>query len=178
MNRSSTYSKQVQLVMQVLPFVARQHPRDLFDVKYLLDNEGLTTDIRKALMLYSASHNRPMAELLRPHYKGIRSIYEGEFANMAEKNVPLVEHLAVRESLVELIHQGLTDSEKGFLISCLRYIHDHWCIASSGSTLRYLSFEELYRKRLDLVGVSTRWVALSSLAVKGTTWGCWAAHCD
>ena len=158
MNRSSTYYKQVQLVMQVLPFVARQHPRDLFDVKYSLDNEGLTTDICKALLVYLASHNRPMAELLRPHYKDIRSIYEGEFANMAEKNVPLVELLAVRESLVELIHQGLTDSGKGFLLSRLLYIHDHWYIASSGSTLGYLSFDELYRKRLDSVGVSTRWV--------------------
>ena len=114
MNRSSTYYKQVQLVMEVLPFVARQHPRDLFDVKYLLDNEGLTTDKCKALLVYLASHNRPMAELLRPHYKDIRSIYWGEFANMAEKNVPLVELLAVRESLVELIHQRLTDSEKDF----------------------------------------------------------------
>jgi predicted nucleotidyltransferase component of viral defense system len=95
----------------------RQHPRDLFDVKWLLENEGLTDEIRKALLVYLSSHNRPMAELLRPQYKDIAAIYDGEFANMAEKDVPLDELIAVRERLVELIHQGLTDSEKGFLLS-------------------------------------------------------------
>ena len=95
----------------------RQHPRDLFDVKWLLDNEGLTDDIRKAFLVYLSSHNRPMAELLKPQYKELSAIYAGEFANMAETDVPLEELVAVRERLVELIHQGLTESEKGFLLT-------------------------------------------------------------
>jgi len=95
----------------------RQHPRDLFDVKWLLENEGLTDDIRKAFLVYLSSHNRPMAELLKPQYKELSAIYAGEFANMAETDVPLEELAAVRERLVELIHQGLTESEKGFLLS-------------------------------------------------------------
>jgi len=95
----------------------RQHPRDLFDVKWLLDNEGLTDEIRKAFLVYLSSHNRPMAELLKPQYKELSAIYAGEFANMAERDVPLEELVAVRERLVELIHQGLTESEKGFLLS-------------------------------------------------------------
>ena len=95
----------------------RQHPRDLFDVKWLLENEGLTDEIRKALIVYLSSHNRPVAELLRPQFKDISAIYAGEFANMAETDVPLEELLAVRERLVELIHLGLTDAEKGFLLS-------------------------------------------------------------
>lgn len=95
----------------------RQHPRDLFDIKWLLENEGLTDEIRKVFLVYLSSHNRPMAELLRPQYKDISAIYAGEFANMTETDVPLEELVAVRERLVELIHQGLTDSEKGFLLS-------------------------------------------------------------
>jgi len=95
----------------------RQHPRDLFDVKWLLDNEGLTDEIRKAFLVYLLGHNRPMAELLKPQYKELSAIYAGEFANMAETDVPLEELAAVRERLVELIHQGLTESEKGFLLS-------------------------------------------------------------
>jgi predicted nucleotidyltransferase component of viral defense system len=95
----------------------RQHPRDLFDVKWLLDNEGLTDEIRKAFLVYLSSHNRPMAELLKPQYKELSAIYAGEFASMAETDVPLEELVAVRERLVELIHQGLTESEKGFLLS-------------------------------------------------------------
>lgn len=95
----------------------RQHPRDLFDVKWLLENEGLTEEIRKAFLVYLSSHNRPMAELLKPQYKDLSAIYAGEFANMAETDVPLEELLVIRERLVELIHQGLTESEKGFLLS-------------------------------------------------------------
>ena len=95
----------------------RQHPRDLFDVKWLLENEGLTDEIRKALLVYLSSHNRPMAELLKPQFKDISAIYAGEFANMAETDVPLEELEAVRDRLVALIHQGLTENEKAFLLS-------------------------------------------------------------
>lgn len=95
----------------------RQHPRDLFDVKWLLENEGLNDEIRKALIIYLASHNRPMAELLKPQFKDISAIYAGEFANMAETDVPLEELVAVRARLVGLIYQGLSDNEKAFLLS-------------------------------------------------------------
>ncbi|MDC9720171.1 MAG: hypothetical protein PSN46_05505 [Gammaproteobacteria bacterium] len=36
---------------------------------------------------------------------------------MAESDVPLEELVSVRERLLALIHQGLTESEKGFLLS-------------------------------------------------------------
>lgn len=95
----------------------RQHPRDLFDVKWLLENEGLTDEIRMALIVYLSCHNRPMAELLRPKYKDISAVYSVEFVNMAETEVSLDDLLTARERLVTLIHQGLTDREKAFLLS-------------------------------------------------------------
>jgi predicted nucleotidyltransferase component of viral defense system len=36
----------------------RQHPRDLFDIFLLLENEGITDAIRKAFVVYLCSHNR------------------------------------------------------------------------------------------------------------------------
>ncbi len=98
----------------------RQHPRDLYDIKWLLENEGLTDDLRKALLVYITSHNRPMAELLNPKLKNIRSIYEGEFANMAEKDVPVEELETARQQLIELIHAGLTRDERQFLLTFKR----------------------------------------------------------
>ncbi len=38
----------------------RQHPRDLFDVMQLFANEGITPGIRRAFVVYLASHNRPV----------------------------------------------------------------------------------------------------------------------
>lgn len=95
----------------------RQHPRDLFDVKGLLDNEGLTDELRKALIVYMISHNRPVAELLRPRFKDISGLYQGEFKSMAEQDVSLEELEAAREQLVEVINASLTDQERDFLLS-------------------------------------------------------------
>ena len=95
----------------------RQHPRDLFDIKQLLDNEGLTVDLRKAMLVYIISHPRPIAELLRPHFKDISAVYEGEFRNMADQDIPQAELEAAREQLVRLIHTSLTPQERAFLLS-------------------------------------------------------------
>jgi hypothetical protein len=42
----------------------RQHPRDLFDVRDLLANEGIDDVLRKAFIVYLLSHDRPMSEVL------------------------------------------------------------------------------------------------------------------
>jgi predicted nucleotidyltransferase component of viral defense system len=95
----------------------RQHPRDLFDVMWLLNNEGLTDDIRKALIVYIISHPRPIAELLNPGIKDIKQIYAGEFANMSEEEVSLEELEEIRVFLIELINVELTEKERQFLLS-------------------------------------------------------------
>jgi hypothetical protein len=40
-----------------------QHPRDLFDIDMLFKNEGLPKKVRKAFIVYLASHSRPMIEI-------------------------------------------------------------------------------------------------------------------
>ena len=98
----------------------RQHPRDLFDVKMLLDNEGLTENLRKALLVYIISHNRPISELLRPHFKDIAGLYEGEFQSMAHIEVPLSELETTRENLVDLVNSSITKQERQFLLTFKR----------------------------------------------------------
>lgn len=95
----------------------RQHPRDLFDVKLLLDNEGFSDELRKALLVYIISHPRPVAELLRPRFSDISTLYEGEFRHMAEVDVPLAELYTARQKIVELINQSMTNEERSFLLS-------------------------------------------------------------
>ncbi len=95
----------------------RQHPRDLFDVKLLLENEGITDDIRKAFVIYLASHPRPMSELLKPNLKNIEQAFQSQFQGMTDTPVNLTDLLEVRTQLVALINDGLTDQERQFLIS-------------------------------------------------------------
>jgi predicted nucleotidyltransferase component of viral defense system len=63
---------------KIVAALDRQHPRDLFDVKLLLEAEGITKEIRTAFVVYLASHARPMAELLMPRLKPIAKIFESE----------------------------------------------------------------------------------------------------
>lgn len=95
----------------------RQHPRDLFDIKILLETEGVTEDLRKAFVVYLASHDRPMSELLDPVRKDVRHIYENEFAGMAAVDTAYDELIAARETLIETIRRQLTDAERAFLLA-------------------------------------------------------------
>lgn len=95
----------------------RQHPRDLFDVKYLLGNEGITEEIKKAFLVYLISHPRPIAELLNPTLKEIKHLYEGEFVQIEEEDVSLDELESTRKELIRLINASLTKEDKQFLLS-------------------------------------------------------------
>jgi len=95
----------------------RQHPRDLYDVKLLLDHEGLTDEIHEAFLVYLISHPRPIAELLNPDYKDIKQLYEGEFVHMEEEYVSLEDLVLARKNLVSLVNKKLTETEKRFLLS-------------------------------------------------------------
>jgi predicted nucleotidyltransferase component of viral defense system len=95
----------------------RQHPRDLFDIKLLFDNEGITDDIRKAFIIYLISHPRPISELLNPNIHDIKMTYENEFAGMTDDEVSYNQLLQTRERLVSTIQKDLTENEKEFLIT-------------------------------------------------------------
>ncbi len=95
----------------------RQHPRDIFDVKILMENEGITDEIRTAFVVYLASHDRPMSELFDPNLRDFRQVFEQEFAGMTTEEVTYDELVAVRESLIDTINETMMDTEKKFLLS-------------------------------------------------------------
>ena len=93
----------------------RQHPRDLYDVKLLLEHEGVTPGIRTAFIGYLISHSRPMHELLDPNAIDLKAIYQREFDGMTNVPVPLEELVEVQRSLPRLLLGELSDDEKEFL---------------------------------------------------------------
>ncbi|OGR81450.1 MAG: hypothetical protein A3I11_07255 [Elusimicrobia bacterium RIFCSPLOWO2_02_FULL_39_32] len=95
----------------------RQHPRDLFDIHLLMETEGITDQVRKAFVVYLASHDRPMTELIDPTRKDIRRIFENEFSGMASTSVIYDDLMAAREKLIAIIKKDLTESERKFLVS-------------------------------------------------------------
>lgn len=95
----------------------RQHPRDLFDIKLLLENEGITQNIRQAFIIYLASSPRPMSELLSPNRLDVEEIYHKEFVGMTTESVSYEELCNTREQLISIIQNTLLPNEKEFLIS-------------------------------------------------------------
>ncbi len=94
----------------------RQHPRDLFDVKLLYENEGITDRLFRAFMIYVASSNRPMHELLAPSAEFDEALYDDEFIGMTRGTV-------TRESLIETrarLHADIGERLTGDRSSCPR----------------------------------------------------------
>ncbi len=95
----------------------RQHPRDLFDIKILLDTGGITPEIRKAFIICMVSHDRAMHEMIDPVRKNIRSIFDTDFIGMTKEPVEYETLIDIREKLIEKLKNDLTESEKKFILS-------------------------------------------------------------
>jgi predicted nucleotidyltransferase component of viral defense system len=105
---------------KIVAALDRQHPRDLFDVKLLLDAEGITTEIRKAFIVYLCGHDRSFSDLLYPHLKPIKDEYERDFAGMTRTPVTVQELENARDRLIFNIKSALTQDERAFLLSFKR----------------------------------------------------------
>jgi len=105
----------------------RRHPRDLFDIAQLLANEGLTKTLLDAFVVYLASHDRPMSEILAPREKDIRQAFEGEFAEMAAAPVELDALLEARTRLVREIRHSLLRRQVQFLRS-VKNLEPDWAL--------------------------------------------------
>lgn len=92
----------------------RQHPRDLFDVKLLYENEGLTDDLFRAFMVYVASSSRPAHEILAPNLIDLESAFEREFVGMTTEPVALDVLKETREKLIADVKSRLTGAAAKF----------------------------------------------------------------
>ena len=94
----------------------RQHPRDLFDVRDLLANEGLTDRLREAFVVYLLSHNRPMGEVLSGRRKNLVQEYKDGFEGMTNDPISIEDLMAAQETLIDQLIGGMPDKHRGLLI--------------------------------------------------------------
>lgn len=93
----------------------RQHPRDLFDVKLLMENEGITEETWDAFLIFLLSHYKPIHELLSPVLKDQQSAFENQFAGMTKIEFLYADFIDTRKNLVEEIGARISESNKQFL---------------------------------------------------------------
>lgn len=95
----------------------RQHPRDLFDVRDLLANEGIDDSLRRAFAIYLVSHNRPMADVLDPVRKPIQDEFTRGFDGMTAAPITVKELETARESMIAAIVADMPEDHRRFLLS-------------------------------------------------------------
>lgn len=95
----------------------RQHPRDLFDIKYLLDNEGITEEIKIGFLYALLSSKRPINEVLFPHFLDQQEAFLNQFEGMAAEVFTYEDFVVTRERMVKGLQQSLSDIDKQFILS-------------------------------------------------------------
>jgi predicted nucleotidyltransferase component of viral defense system len=94
----------------------RQHPRDLFDVRDLLAQEGLTDSLREAFIIYLLSHNRPMGEVLSGRVKDLADEYRDGFEGMTEVAVPITILVETQRRLIDELIGQMPEKHRTFLL--------------------------------------------------------------
>jgi predicted nucleotidyltransferase component of viral defense system len=95
----------------------RQHPRDIFDVKSMLQEVGFTEEIKQGFLFFLLCGKRPIDEVLNPNFANQRVIFDSQFSGMTNEEFTYEEFEKIRKELVSMIQKSLTDSEKEFLLS-------------------------------------------------------------
>lgn len=95
----------------------RQHPRDLFDVKLLLNQGGLDRSVFEGFLVYLLGHPRPLNEVINPRLKALDDVYRQEFVGMARVDLPLQELEGVLDELLSRLGRLMTDEDVRFLLS-------------------------------------------------------------
>ncbi len=94
--------------------LSRQHPRDLFDVKYM---DLPLSDCREGLIFCLLGSDRPIHESLAPSFIDQREAMANQFDGMTDIPFTYDEFEATRSKLVDDVKALMTEADRNFLIS-------------------------------------------------------------
>ena len=94
--------------------LSRQHPRDLFDVKYM---DIPLADVREGLIFCLLGSDRPLHESFSPQLIDQREAMENQFTGMTDIEFTYEEFEQTRSKLITDVRKLMTDEDKQFLIS-------------------------------------------------------------
>jgi hypothetical protein len=94
----------------------RQHPRDIFDVGYILHAGVMDDRLRTAFLVYLISHNRPISELLAPNEKELDRAFVEEFEGMTREPTTVEQLNEIRARFFAMVLPWLTNDDREFLL--------------------------------------------------------------
>ena len=127
--------------------LGRQHPRDLFDYKYM-EIESFD-DIKVGLIFYLLGSDKPLVESLQPNPIDQKQALESQFQGMSDVPFDYSDFEATRKDLIEKVNQSLTGTDKEFLISYESGVPD-WQKCYAGDLSGYPSIQWKLKNILTL----------------------------
>lgn len=104
--------------------LARQHPRDLFDIKYLLENGGFINQVKEGFLMLLLCSERPTHELLNPNRIDQRTSLNNQFTGMTDETFTYNDYEETCNKLITAIQNSLSEYDKNFLLNFTRLIPD------------------------------------------------------
>lgn len=95
--------------------LSRQHPRDLFDCKYMeLTSFG---DVKKGFFLALLGADKPTVEILSPSLINQKNTLQNQFDGMSDIGFFYEDYCLARENLIKTANDNLNSEDKAFLLS-------------------------------------------------------------
>jgi Domain of unknown function (DUF1814). len=116
--------------------LSRQHPRDLFDWKYM--ELSSFDEVKDGLMLCLLGSDKPIIESLQPNLIKQSDALEKQFNGMSEVDFSYADYEEARYNLITQVNAALTETDKDFIISFENGNPD-WSICSAGDFSNYPS---------------------------------------
>lgn len=118
--------------------LSRQHPRDLFDCKYM--NISSFNEVKDGFMLCLLGSDKPIIESLMPNEIDQTDALEKQFEGMTDVAFSYEDYKQARSQLIKLVQNGLTEDDKRFLLSFEEGVPD-WTMCCAGDLSRYPSVQ-------------------------------------
>lgn len=116
--------------------LSRQHPRDLFDCKYMSINSF--DEVKDGFMLCLLGSDKPIIESLQPNEIDQTEALENQFQGMSDVSFTYNDYLQTRSELIKLVNKSLTHEDKEFLLTFEQGLPD-WTLCCAGDLSKYPS---------------------------------------
>ena len=100
---------------KIIAALSRQHPRDLFDCRYM---KGDTLEeVKNGLLLSLLGSDKPIIEVLTPHNISQEQALENQFRGMTDVPFSYADYEQTRHELIKKVNASLDERDKTFLLS-------------------------------------------------------------
>lgn len=95
--------------------LSRQHPRDLFDYKYM--EVTSFEDVKKGFFLALLGADKPTVEMLSPNLINQKETLQNQFDGMSDIDFSYENYCLARKNLIKTVNDNLNSEDKTFLLS-------------------------------------------------------------